>query len=190
MKKRILFISLLLVMVLTALMPAAVLARDDGRHRPPPSPVISDFSGSGLIYVTYMPAPEKYWSLWRYSGEIAQGFMQQCDWGLLAGAGFWSTHDSFVLVGRDGSAFGFMRGEFTLSRPDGTGVLEGVFEGRITGNLFTGDISDEGTWHSDGGSGVFEKVKASGKWSADLAYDPALGTLIGPMSWEGRYQQK
>jgi hypothetical protein len=188
MKRRILFISLVLVMVLTALMPAAALARSDGKARP--SPVLRDFSGSGLIYVTYMPPPEIKGKMWRYSGEIGEGFLEQSDWDLLAGAGFWSSHDSLVQVQKDGSARGIMKGEFRLICPDGSGVLEGVFEGKITGNLFTGFISDDGTWLSTGGSGVFADVKAGGKWSADLAFDAGIGTLVGPLTWEGKYQQK
>jgi hypothetical protein len=190
MKRRILFISLVLVLVLTALMPAAALAKNDGRHRPSPSPVLEDFYGSGIIYVTYMPPPEIKGKMWRYTGEIAEGFLLQSDWDLLAGAGFWSGHDSFVLVQKDGSAKGIMKGEFALIRPDGSGVLEGVFEGKITGNLFTGFISDAGTWRSTGGSGVFADVKAWGKWSADLAFDAGMGTLVGPLTWEGKYLQK
>jgi hypothetical protein len=82
-----------------------------------------------------------------------------------------------------------MKGEFTLTRLDGSGVLEGVFEGIISGNLFAGFISDDGLWFSTGGSGVFAGVKAWGKWSADLAFDPGLGTLIGPLDWQGKYLQ-
>lgn len=183
-----LFISLLLVIVLTALLPASALAKNDGRHTP--APVISEFSGSGLIYVTYMPPPAVFGKIWRYSGEIAQGFLQQCDWDLLAGAAFWSSHDSLVLVQKDGSCRGIMKGEFTLTNPDGSGVMEGWFEGKISGNLFTGFISDDGMWFSTGGSGVFANVKAWGQWSADLSYDPGMGTLVGPLGWEGRYQQR
>jgi hypothetical protein len=83
-----------------------------------------------------------------------------------------------------------MRGEFTLTRPDGSGVLEGFFEGTISGNLYTGFISDAGMWFSTGGSGVFSGVKAWGHWSADLAYDPGMGTLVGPLDWEGKYSLK
>ncbi len=189
MKRRILFISLVLVLMLTALMPAAALAKNDSKHKPSP-PVLEDFSGAGLIYVTYMPPPEIKRNMWRYTGEIAEGFLQQSDWDLLAGTVFWSSHDSFVLVQKDGSARGIMKGEFTLTRPDGSGVLEGVFEGKITGNLFTGFISDAGMWFSTGGSGVFADVKAWGKWSADLAFDAGMGTLVGPLTWEGKYLQK
>ncbi len=190
MKKRLFLVSLVLVVVLTALMPAAALAKSDGRYKPAPSPVLKDFTGSGLIYVTYMPQPEIRGKVWRYTGEIAEGFLERSGWDLLDGAGFWSSHDSFVVVQEDGSANGLMKGEFALVRPDGTGVLEGVFEGRITGNLFTGFIADAGTWFSTGGSGVFAGVRAWGKWSADLSYDPGLGTLIGPLEWEGKYLTK
>jgi hypothetical protein len=188
MTRKILFVSLVLVLLLTMLLPSAVLAKNDSKHRP--VPVLKDFSGAGMIYVTYMPPPAIHGKLWRYTGEIAQGFLQDCDWDLLAGTAFWSSHDSFVIVQKDGSCMGIMKGEFTLSRPDGSGVLEGVFEGRITGNLYTGYISDAGMWFSTGGSGVFAGVKAWGQWSADLAYDVGLGTLVGPLGWEGKYLQK
>jgi hypothetical protein len=188
MKRKMLFISLALVLLLTALLPAAALARTDNKHRT--APVLDEFSGSGFIYVTYMPPPAIKNKMWRYSGEIAQGFLQQSDWDLLAGTAFWSSHDSFVLVQKDGSAAGIMKGEFSLTRPDGSGVLEGVFEGKISGNIFLGNISDSGMWFSTGGSGVFADVKAWGQWSADLAYDGGMGTLVGPLIWEGKYIQK
>jgi hypothetical protein len=188
MKRKILLISLVLVLLLTALLPAAALAKNDNIRRP--APAVKDFSGSGVTYVTYMPAHSGRGSLWRYSGEIAQGYLQQCDWDLLAGAAFWSSHDSFVLVQNDGSCKGIMKGEFTLTSPDGSSVLEGVFDGKIAGNLFTGFISDDGMWFSTGGSGVFADVKAWGQWSADLAFDAGMGTLVGPLIWEGKYLQK
>jgi hypothetical protein len=184
MKKRLFLVSLVLVVALTALLPAAAMAKTSG-WPPPRAPQRGDFCGSGLTYVSYMPYPDIRGKMWRYSGEIAQGYLQSCDWDLLAGTAFWSSHDSFVLVQRDGSAKGIMEGRFSLSRPDG--VLEGVFEGKISGNLYTGFISDDGTWFSTGGSGVFEGMKAWGKWSADLSYDPGLGTLVGPLDWEGKY---
>lgn len=189
MKRKVLFISLALVLLLTAIMPATALAKHDFKFKPV-APVLGDFTGSGLIYVTYMPQPVIKGKIWRYYGEIADGFLQYCDWDLLVGAAFSSSHDSLVFVQDDGTARGIMKGEFTLVRPDGSGVLEGVFEGRIAGNLFTGFISDEGMWFSTGGSGVFDKVRAWGRWSADLAYDPGIGTLIGPLNWNGKYFQR
>jgi hypothetical protein len=188
MKRRMLFISLVLVVLLTALMPAAALAKHDSR--PKAAPVLGDFSGAGFIYVTYMPQPAIKGKMWRYTGEIVEGYLQQSDWDLLAGTAFWSSHDSFVLVQNDGSARGIMKGDFTLTRLDGSGTLEGFFEGKIAGNLFTGFISDEGMWFSTGGSGVFAGVKAWGRWSADLSFDPSIGTLIGPLNWEGKYLQR
>jgi hypothetical protein len=188
MKRRMLFISLALVILLTALMPATALAKNNNKYKP--APVLEDFSGAGLIYVTYMPQPAVKGKMWRYSGEIAEGFLQYSDWDLLAGTAFWSDHDSFVVVQKDGSARGIMKGDFTLTRLDGSGVLEGVFDGVITGNLFSGFISDVGMWFSTGGSGVFAGVKAWGRWSADLSFDLGIGTLIGPLDWEGKYLQK
>lgn len=188
MKKRMLFLSLALVLLLTALMPSAAFAKSGGIQKP--HPVLTQFTGYGLTYVTYMPSPVVKGKIWRYNGEIAEGFLQDCDWDLLAGAAFWSTHDSIVLVQKNGSAWGIMRGEFTLTRPDGSGVLEGFFEGMISGNLYTGFIYDSGMWFSTGGSGVFSGVKAWGRWSADLAYDPGMGTLVGPLEWEGKYSLK
>jgi hypothetical protein len=185
-----LLVSIMLIVVMTALVPAAVLAGDNGKHKPSSTPAVTDFSGSGLLYVTYMPAPATRGSIWLYNGEIAEGFLQQSDWTLLAGTAFWSSHDSVVRVQDDGTTRGIMRGNFTLTRPDGSGVLEGVFEGKISGNLYLGNISDSGMWRSTGGSGVFADVKAWGQWSAELVYDTGLGTLIGPLLWEGKYIEK
>jgi hypothetical protein len=179
MKKRLLLISLALVLVLAALAPTTALAYQGKRVQ------TENFSGSGLIYVTYMPDPIIKGKVWRYQGEIVEGYLDQCGWDLLAGTVFWSEHDSVVRVGDDGSARGLMKGTFTLTRPDNSGTLKGTFTGRISGNLFTGDISDTGTWRSTEGTGVFEGVRALGKWSADLTYNGV--TLIGPVNWEGKY---
>jgi hypothetical protein len=188
MKRRMLFISLALVLILTMLMPGAALAKDD---RCKPGPAVTDFSGSGLIYVTYMPDPIIKGKTWRYNGEIAEGFLNQCDWDLLAGTAFWSEHDSIVRVDEQGNASGIMKGTFSLTRPDGSGTLEGTFTGIIRGNLFTYTITDDGIWVGTGGTGVFENVKAWGKWSADLSLGLIPGTdiytLLGPVTWEGKY---
>ena len=188
MKRRILFISLMLVLVLTMLMPATALAKD-WKYRQ--GPRTTDFAGSGLIYVTYMPDPIIKGKIWRYQDEIVEGFLDQCDWDLLVGTVFWSEHDSIVRVDEEYNARGMMRGTFTLTRPDGSGVLKGSFNGRIKGNLSTGDISDTGSWRSTGGTGVFEGVRAWGKWSAELHFGLIPGTdiatLVGPVVWNGKY---
>jgi len=189
MKRRMLFISLALVLLLTVLVPGAALAGHGGHGA---GSGMTDFSGSGLIYVTYMPDPVIKNKIWRYEGEIVEGFLDQCDWDLLAETAFWSEHDSIVKVDEQGNARGVMKGSFYLARPDGSGILEGTFMGIITGNLFTGEISDSGVWVSTGGSGVFEDVKAFGKWSAQLSIGLIPGTdiytLIGPVLWEGKYR--
>jgi hypothetical protein len=188
MKKRLLIIGLVLALLVTMLIPTAALA-DHGKSTR--GPAVTDFSGSGLIYVTYMPDPIVMGNIWCYQGEIAEGFLDQCDWDLLAGTVFWSEHDSTVRVDDQGNARGNMRGSFTLARPDGTGVMEGTFTGKINGNLLTGDIYDVGTWRSAGGTGVFEGVNAWGDWSAELHYSLIPGTdiatLIGPVAWNGKY---
>lgn len=213
MKKRLLFISLVLALLLTALAPATALAK--GWPEPPgPKPAgPTSFNGDGLIYVTYMPDPIIKGKIWRYQGEIVEGFMLQCDdWDLLAEAAFWSEHDSVVRVDESGNVKGMMTGTFKIIRADGTLVstLEGRFNGKITGNHFFDlavTIRDEGTWTSTKGTGEFEGVKAWGKWSADLALgviidpitndpviDPETGqpiiTLVGPLTWGGQYTSK
>lgn len=189
MKRRMLFIGLALALILTMMVPGAALAKNDNKAKP--APAVTDFSGSGLIYVTYMPDPVIRGKIWRYDGEIVEGFLAQCDWDLLAGIAFWSEHDSTVMVDDQGNARGMMKGTFSLTRPDGSGTLEGTFIGRISGNLFTGEIADSGTWFSNGGTGVFEGAKAFGKWSAQLSIGAIPGTdiytLIGPVTWEGKY---
>ena len=189
MKKTIFFIFLTLVLVMTTLVPGAALAKNNKfKH----GSVYQDFNGAGLIYVTYMPDPVIKNKIWRYEGEIVEGFLAGCDWDLLAGTAFWSEHDSVVRVDDEGNARGVMKGSFSLIRPDGSGSLDGNFTGIITGNLYTGDISDSGTWTGTGGTGVFEGVKASGKWSAQLSIGPIPGTdiytLVGPVNWEGKYK--
>ena len=122
---------------------------------------------------------------------MVEGFFAQSDWDLLVGAQFYSVHDSIVNVDDQYNAHGIMKGTFSIIRPDG--VLEGTFAGKISGNLYTGDISDKGIiWKSTGGSGVFADVKAWGKWNAELNLGIAPGsstpTLLGPIYWEGQYK--
>jgi hypothetical protein len=188
MKRKLILISLVLALTLTLMTPATALAKSDKWNN---RPVTTNFSGSGLIYVTYMPDPIIKGKIWRYQGEITEGFLDQCDWDLLAGTIFWSEHDSVVTVDEQYNAKGMMRGTFSLTRPDGSGTLNGSFTGKIQGNLYTGDIMDKGTWRSTGGIGVFENAKASGSWSAELHYDAIPGTdiytLVGPVTWGGKY---
>jgi hypothetical protein len=193
MKKRLLLISLALVLIFTMLAPATALAVNDKWQKGGDSGGrMGDFSGSGLIYVTYMPDPVIKGPIWRYQGEIVEGFLDQCDWDLLAGTVFWSEHDSIVRVDEQYNANGVMRGTFSLTRPDGAGTLSGTFTGRIRGNLYTGDICDEGSWRGTGGTGCFEGVRAWGKWSAELHFGGVGGqtTLVGPVSWNGKYITK
>jgi hypothetical protein len=191
MKKRIVFISLILALLLLMVMPASAYAGND-KFKSRWNAGITDFSGGGMLYVTYMPDPVIKRNIWCYQGEIVEGLLQQSDWDLIAGTAFWSDHSSVVRVDDEGNANGFMRGTFTLTRPDGSGVLSGTFSGRITGNLVTGVISDTGTWRSTGGTGVFKGISAWGQWSADLSPGLIPGTdivtLIGPFNWEGKYR--
>ena len=186
MKKRMLLVTLGVVVLLITVMPGAALANNDRCRWARPT----DFSGTGQIYVTYMPDPVTHGNIWRYQGEIVQGILEQCDWDLLAGTVFWSDHSSTVRVDEQYNASGIMRGSFSLTRPDGSGALNGVFTGKIQGNLYTGDIYDQGTWRATGGSGVFEGVRAWGRWSAELHFGEVGGmtTLVGPLSWSGQYQ--
>ena len=184
MKKRIILVSMALVLLLMMALPGTVLAGHNHWARP------ANFSGSGLIYVTYMPEPDIKGNIWRYQGEIVEGFLEHCDWDLLAGTVFWSEHSSTVRVDDQYNARGLMRGTFSLIRPDGSGTLSGVFSGRIQGNLYTGDIFDQGTWRATGGTGVFDGVRAWGSWSAELHFGEVGGqvTLVGPLSWSGNYK--
>jgi hypothetical protein len=183
MKRRMLFLSLVLAVVMVMILPAAAFARgNDAKAKSG----VTEFAGGGVLYVTPMPAPVIKGNIWRFNDEIAEGALLQSSWDLLAGAGFWSSHDSVVYVADDGACWGMMWGTFKLLRPDG--VLEGFFEGKIRGNLYAGLISDSGSWHATGGSGVFAKVRAFGKWSADLAHNGV--TLAGPLTWSGKYLAK
>jgi hypothetical protein len=187
MKKRLLLVSLALVLMLTLALPAAAFAKNDTFK--PGAPAA--FTGNGLIYISYMPDPIVMGNIWRYQGEIVEGFMLDSNWEALAGTAFWSDHDSVVRVGDDGSVRGMMSGSFSMTRLDGTGVLKGTFMGKISGNLATGDIYDSGTWISNGGTGVFAGVRAWGDWSAELHAGYIPGTeyvsLVGPLVWEGKY---
>ena len=66
-KKRILIISLTLVLILTLLMPSAALAKHD---RCKPRSAATAFSGSGLIYVAGYEDLIIEGDIWRYYGEV------------------------------------------------------------------------------------------------------------------------
>ena len=183
MKKRLLLVSLALVLLLTTLSPVTAMADNSRRVS------TADFTGSGQLFVTYMPDPTVKGPIWRYRGEVAVGFLDQSDWDLLAGASFYTVHNSLANVDKGGNAKGVMQGTFIITGPGGTGTLEGTFFGRIRGNLNDMVIMDEGTWIGTRGTGAFENVKAWGKWSADLnpgTINEQL-TLVGPLIWQGRY---
>ncbi len=182
-KRRVLLIGLSLALLMILLVPSAALAKDNKCWK---TPVYTGFTGGGQIYVTAMPDPVVDGKLWSYNGEIAEGILAQSDWDLLANTVFWSSHDSIVRVEDDGTTCGWMWGTFTMSI-DPNNVMTGTFNGKITGNLYLGNISDAGSWVMTSGTGAFTDVKAFGNWSAQLNYDTSIGTLTGPLSWQGKY---
>ena len=141
-----------------------------------------------------MPPVEIKPGVLRFKGEIVQGFLASPDWDLLMeGASFYSEHNSTVRVAGDGTTKGVMTGTFSITRPDGS-QLAGTFLGKITGNLFSGNITDEGYWMATKNTGVFKDIKAWGTWRAVLALGtvlvPGVGeitTLNGPLTWNGKY---
>jgi hypothetical protein len=187
MKKGVLLASLALVLVLTLTLPVAALAWD----MPKPGPAVTDFTGSGTLFVTYFPDPVMNGKIWRYNNEVVEGYIESSTWDALQYAYFSSTHDSVVRVADNYDIQGTMWGTFTMTNPDGVSVLRGIFQGRITGNIYSGEIHDIGTWTGISGTGVFAGVKAWGQWSADLLPGLIPGTdipsLVGQMNWEGKY---
>jgi hypothetical protein len=181
-KRRMLLIGLSLALLLVLLVPSAAFAKNEKNTQP----AYTDFTGAGYIYVTAMPDPVVQGNIWSYSGEIAEGVLAQSDWDLLANTVFWSSHDSVVKVADDGTTCGWMWGTFTLSI-DANNVMTGTFNGKITGNLYLGNISDTGSWMKTSGTGAFASVNAFGNWSAQLTYDQGIGTLVGPLSWQGKH---
>lgn len=188
MKKRLLFISLALVVVLLTMGSTTVLAK------PEKSAAVTPFTGEGVIYVTYMPDPPiQQGRTLRFEGEVVEGVLPDCDWPELQGATFYSVHDSIVKVDKAGKANGTMHGTFTLTATDST--LYGTFHARISGTIsedvWDWYVVDEGVWKSTNGTGVFEGVKAWGSLFAELEFgpipDPPFYTLVGPLTWEGKY---
>jgi len=178
MRKKVLLIGLALVLALAVVGSAAVLAK------PEKSAGATPFTGEGFVYVTEMPDPIYQGSTLRFTDERVEGYVA-CDWPDLALASFDSYHDSIVKVDKAGRANGTMHGTFTLIT--GAGILEGTFHARISGDLFTWQIIDEGVWKGTSGTGVFEGVKAWGSLSAELEWNDDLGTLAGPLTWDGKY---
>ncbi len=72
------------------------------------------FTGSGLIYVIYMPDAIIEGNDWYYQGEVVEGFLSSSDWDLRVGVSFYSVHDSKVEVDGEGNIKGEMEGTFIL----------------------------------------------------------------------------
>ena len=189
MKRRILFISLALALLVVFMLPAAASAKGDfGKVK---RPSLTDFNGGGFIYVSAMPPPTVNGNIWRFSGEeVVSGAPMVADWDLLNGAIFTSIHSSVVFVNSAYDCRGFMWGTFAITNPSGD-TLSGVFQGKIKGNLdfYYGLpwVSDSGTWYATSGTGDFAGTRAWGKWSANLDAVQFPGTLSGNMIWQGKY---
>lgn len=194
-KKKLLFIALALVLVMTVLMSSAAFAKNNQYQS---MSAYTDFTGSGFVYVYSIGDIIPEGNTIKFSEEVVLGLLTECTWEELAGADFWSTHDSTVLVDENGNARGFMRGSFLLTSTVAEGTISGTFQGKITGNLghmAIGDISqtyilDTGTWRCTKGTGVFEGVEAWGEWSAGLQAGVISGTgietLVGSLVWNGK----
>jgi hypothetical protein len=195
-KKKLLFIALALVLVMTVLMPSAAFAKNNQYQS---MSAYTDFTGSGFVYVYSVGDIIPEGNTVKFYEEVVPGALIGCTWKELEGAEFWSTHDSTVWVDQYGNACGFMRGKFLLTSTVAEGTISGTFQGKITGNLgdmATGDItntkiSDTGTWRCTRGTGVFEGVEAWGEWSAGLQAGLIPGTdipsLVGNLVWNGKY---
>ena len=186
-KRRILIIGLSLALLIVMLVPSAAMAKTYNWQ----TPVYTDFGGGGGIYVYYMPVALTQGNISSFTGEIVLGTFGDSSWDPLDGAAFWSSHDSIVRIDDDGTTFGWMWGDFTLTSPDGS-VMQGTFTGKVTGNLAPPlpYVSDTGSWRMTSGTGVFADVSAFGSWSADLVWTQITDTdftLAGPINWQGKY---
>jgi hypothetical protein len=89
MKRKLISVAAIAILVILSLTPVQVSAA---------TKTPTNFTASGFIAVTSMPAPTINGHLWQYKGEVVAGSITQSDWVLLNQAAFSSVHDSWVMV--------------------------------------------------------------------------------------------
>lgn len=190
----------LLVMVsalVTALLiPASALAA---------KPASTPFTATGLIWIADMGGQKLNGPMGIAKGEEVDFLIGDCDeWDALNGAYAVTYHNGTIRYLPDGTFQGRLSGKFTMMARDGTGTLQGNMVGEVSGTWNPSDpenpvgttISDQGTWQSTTGTGVFAKVKARGTWEAKLdwglpplpGWPPGVETYSGPVIFAGTCQ--
>lgn len=197
MKKRLLIISLAVALVMTAIMPAPVMA---AVALPAKNTV---FKAEGSAYVNIAgtvgtPKPlGKNMVVIKRTGEGIGGQIMSCpEWTELAGAQFQIIEDAATTLNMETGKFNSIAsGTVTVSKnnaPVMTGNYGAVMHGEFTGNdlsqLMFSYVIDYGLVELKGVHGTaFDGAEAKGVVYANLTYIPDYGTLVGPITIKGTH---
>ena len=195
MKKRFLFITLVLVLLLTAILPAGVMASDKDRDR-------DKFTAEAMVYIsaagtTTITGQRGPLVFTQTTGEQLTGLVSSSpDWEDLTGSGFTMdvVTNNAILNYNTLTLTGISTGTISLLGADGTSAMTGIFRAIIRGKFMLDEqgnplfyeVNDLATFKLEGVSGVFDEVEAKGIASVQLTPTPDGQTLAGMMTMEGR----
>lgn len=149
------------------------------------------FTATAFVAVSGIESQNPAGPRTRFLGEGVEGPIFFSTWGDIAGGYFFSLHDSNVMLDPiTGNVSGTMHGKFTMTTADGQGTLDGTFNGKISGNYYTG-VVDEGHWTVNKGNGTLKGAHANGTWSGVLTWQVVFPgyppTLAGPLTFNGSH---
>lgn len=193
MKKRLLFISLALVLLLVTIAPASVFARENDKDE-------ENFTAQADVYISNagtenIIGQRGLFVFTHTTGEQLSGVVtNSLDWIDLTGAVFTMdvrTNNAKLNV-LTGELTGVSSGTITLIAADGLSIMRGTFSACMSGQLDeTGNplfVNDEADFKLNGVSGVFKGVKAEGTATVQLipVSTPYGDTFAGMMTLKGQ----
>lgn len=190
MKRRITWpLTLLLVLALALVFPAAADTAEAKDAKP------QAFTASGFVYISGPYQSEQKWPHEYAKGEPVDtipGTFLSSSWDAVNGGSLTTLHDGAIVLNLRGTFRGTLKGTFAIAATGGS-VLSGTMKGTVTGTWNPLDptnpagtyIQDNGTWKSDGGTGVFAGIKSGGTWAARLDWNDGWGTYVGTISISG-----
>jgi hypothetical protein len=173
-------------------------------------PTATGFTATGLIWIADMGDQKTGGPMGIAKGEeVDILIIDGGGWDALDGAYAGTYHNGTIryLLPAGGETFGTFQGrlsgkftmaayDYTTPEPAPIGTLKGNMIGDVSGtwnvsgpgNPEGTTISDQGTWQSTTGTGVFAKVKARGTWQANLSWGepPLPGWLSGVKTYWGK----
>jgi hypothetical protein len=199
MKRKLLFISMVLTLVLTTLAPAPVLAKDEKGFTPPEA-----FAAKATVWVTDPGHSTAVGPKIITRGEIIEGVFTQAENFLsIEGALLSVKHNSVITLSPDGTFAGEAKALVTVSPLSGGrifGRYHAALQGEyhfVGGQLVIDWVTDTGTFSAQGH--IFDEdgrtlYKAEDEWAAALLLtqvgpNPEDVTLVGEALLEGHYRK-